>query len=88
MKSKDEAQRILSHSTLEPGQIFRHYKGGLYTVVCICVKEDTLEPMVIYRSNAKGTVWARTFADWSELIPTGQEFPYCVLQPRFAREED
>ncbi len=63
---KDLAQEELSMTGLAPGMIFRHYKGGLYSIVCVGIKEDTLEPMVAYRSNAKGTVWVRTLANFME----------------------
>ena len=71
MDAKDEAQRELAKSGIEPRQKYRHYKGDYYRVVCTCIKEDTLEPMVVYRSIAKGTTWARTLANWSETVDVG-----------------
>lgn len=65
---KDEAQQRLKDCDVEVGQIYRHYKGGLYTVVAVGLKEDTLEPMVAYHSNAKGTTWVRTLANFREKV--------------------
>ena len=44
----------------QPGELYRHWKGGLYTVVCSSIKEDTLEIVVTYRSCARGYLWTRT----------------------------
>jgi hypothetical protein len=65
---KDTAQAALAELTIKPGDRYWHYKGGEYEVVALAVKEDTLEPLVIYRSLEKGYVWARTVKDWSEEV--------------------
>jgi hypothetical protein len=64
--NKDQAQANLAKITLKPGQRFRHYKrDGIYEIVTLAVKEDTLEPLVIYHSLTKGSTWVRTYADWN-----------------------
>lgn len=72
---KDEAQKVLAATVkeggLHPGARFRHYKGGVYEVVCVSVDEDTLEPLVTYRSLTKGTLWTRTLRNWSEVWMDG-----------------
>jgi len=67
MMTKDYAQGELARMP-QPGEIYRHYKGGHYSVVTSAIKEDTLEPMVVYRSNARGSVWIRTHANFVELV--------------------
>jgi len=37
---------------------FRHYKGGLYELVCEATLESDLSPMIVYRA-ADGSVWIR-----------------------------
>ena len=37
---------------------FRHYKGGLYELVCEATLESDLTPMIVYRA-ADGSVWIR-----------------------------
>lgn len=79
---KDWAQAKLKECGVKPGQIYRHYKGGLYTVVAVSLKEDTMEPMVTYHSNVKESTWTRTLANFTETlqgIGRGQ---------RFTREKD
>lgn len=57
---------------------YRHYKGGLYELVCEATLEADLTPMIIYRA-ADGSVWARPKAVFFELIEVEG-----VLMPRFA----
>lgn len=87
--SDDEAKRLAqeqSHFGPQPGQIFRHYKGGLYTIVARSVKEDTLEPLVTYLSNRHGTNWTRTLANFEERLCHSLE--YQGGGPRFKRIKD
>ena len=78
---KAEAQQalreFLARRELAPGSRWRHYKGGLYEVVSVSIREDTLEPLVTYRSLERGFVWTRTLHKWSETVNG---------QPRFAPE--
>ncbi len=50
------------------GQRFRHYKGGLYEVITVAQLEATHEPLVVYRAEVDGTVWARPLSQWSETV--------------------
>lgn len=68
MDPKDQAQEVLKRSGLTPGDRFRHYRGGLYEVVVCAIHEDTLEPLIVYRSLEKGTIWVRTLANWQESV--------------------
>jgi hypothetical protein len=90
---KDMAQDLCTGGDPRPGDIYRHYKGGLFTVVARAVKEDSLEPLVIYWSNASRQMWARTLDDWRSSVDTETEY---VLpdgttrmgRPRFSRVRD
>jgi hypothetical protein len=74
---KDLAQRQATGGPL-PGEVYRHYKGGIYSIVCRSIKEDTLEPLVTYHSNAKGTNWTRTVENFTEMVDA-------TIGPRFTR---
>lgn len=64
--AKEEAQEALGKLPIHVGDWFTHYKGGKYEVVALALKEDTLEPLVVYRSpQHSNTVWARTYSDWN-----------------------
>jgi hypothetical protein len=49
------------------GGRFRHYKGGLYELVCMATLESDLSELVIYRS-ADGAVWARPRSVFFETV--------------------
>jgi hypothetical protein len=87
---KDRAQSDAATCGIRRGQIWKHYKGGLYTIVETAVKEDTLEPLIVYQSNKTGGVWARTLSNWVERVY--QETEYTLPdgskrmgRPRFTR---
>ena len=57
---------------------YRHYKGGLYELLCEATLEADLTPMIIYRA-ADGSVWARPKSVFFELVDVDG-----VMTPRFA----
>jgi hypothetical protein len=57
---------------------FRHYKGGIYELVCIATLESDLSPMIVYRA-ANGSLWVRPESVFFELVDVDG-----VMQPRFA----
>ncbi len=57
---------------------YRHYKGGLYELVCEATLEADLTPMIIYRA-ADGSIWARPKSVFFELVEVDG-----IMVPRFA----
>jgi hypothetical protein len=57
---------------------YRHYKGGLYELVCMATLEADLSPMVVYRA-ADGTAWTRPASVFFELVDVDG-----IQVPRFA----
>jgi hypothetical protein len=54
---------------------YRHYKGGLYELVCEATLEADLTPMTIYRAH-DGSIWARPKSVFFELVEVdGQQVP-------------
>ena len=51
----------------EPG-LYRHYKGGLYTLLATARHSETEEWHAVYRSEATGTLWVRPLAMWLERV--------------------
>lgn len=49
----------------QPGETYRHFKGGLYEIVARSLREDTLEPLVTYRSLEDGECWTRTLENFN-----------------------
>ena len=54
---------------------YRHYKGGLYELVCEATLEADLTPMIIYKAH-DGSIWARPKSVFFELVEVdGQQVP-------------
>ena len=52
-----------------PSGKYRHFKGGLYEIVCIAKNSETLEDTVIYRSLTEpDKIWARPLSMWDETV--------------------
>ena len=49
---------------------FRHYKGGLYELVCVATLESDLSEMIVYRA-ADGSIWTRPKEVFFELVDVG-----------------
>jgi len=68
--------------TPKPGQVYKHYKGTLYVVVNISLREENEEPIVNYFGLKTGSdlyPWSRTLADWNSQVKVNGE-----LIPRFS----
>ncbi|MES2152862.1 MAG: DUF1653 domain-containing protein [Pseudomonadota bacterium] len=57
---------------------YRHYKGGLYELVCVAKLEADLSEMIVYRA-ADGSFWTRPKAVFFQLVEVDG-----ALVPRFA----
>lgn len=69
--------------TPSPGR-YRHYKGGLYTVIGIARHSETGEWLVVYRPEyGERGLWVRPVAMFNEQVATGQG-----STPRFLRLPD
>lgn len=72
----DKAHLELAHRPGVPkeGEVFIHYKGGLYTILAIGLDEDTWTPRVGYRSFITNYTNFRTLENWQEKVTyEGQE---------------
>ena len=44
---------------IKEGQIYRHFKGDLMKIICVCKHTETEEELVVYEHNGK--IWARPY---------------------------
>lgn len=69
----------MTNTEIRPGQIWRHFKGGVYRVLYLAKHSETGEDLVIYTKNGgDGTVWARPASMWLETVERDGK-----SQPRF-----
>lgn len=52
---------------------YRHYKGGIYHYVGEAQDSETLQAMVVYRSEATGLLWVRPHAAFFGRVLLGNE---------------
>ena len=49
--------------TLQPGGVYRHYKGNLYQALYVATHTETEEPLAIYQAlYGEHGIWARPLA--------------------------
>ena len=53
----------MKHEHVQPG-LWRHYKGGLYTVIGTVTHHETRFPMVLYVSHTYGGMNVRPVRGW------------------------
>ncbi len=72
----------------EKGELYRHFKGGLYRVITVAQHTETSEGMVIYASEEDPSkVWARPIASF--LSPVDRvKYPDATQEMRFERVDD
>jgi hypothetical protein len=56
------------------GQHYRHFKGGLYTILAVATHSETLEEMVVYRSDTDGSIWARPKTMFMDKVGNTERF--------------
>lgn len=52
----------------EIGKTYKHYKGGLYSVITMATHTETNEPMVVYKSLLFGSIYVRPLNMWFDKI--------------------
>jgi hypothetical protein len=50
------------------GQVYRHFKGQMYSVVELPLRECDLAPLVVYRSAEDGRTWCRSLTDFLAVV--------------------
>lgn len=65
MEDRDGPTRELP----QPGELWRHWRGGLYRVVCLALNEGTHGECVVYADAAReGHCWVRPLWQWLQEI--------------------
>lgn len=58
----------MSFTLLNNPRRFRHYKGGMYEVVCEARLESTQTLMMVYRNIDTGDIWVRPRAEFDDIV--------------------
>ena len=65
---------------VQKGQIYRHFKGTLYTVIAVARNTETDELMVIYQNGDK--IWARPYEMFTSKVDK-EKYPLIEQEYRF-----
>ena len=60
--------------TLQPGGVYRHYKGNLYKALYVATHTETEEPLAVYQAlYGEYGIWARPLAMFLDdvILPDG-----------------
>jgi DNA polymerase III subunit epsilon len=59
---------------VKAGERYRHYKGGLYEIICQAIQESDLSQVVVYRPLAGDThtAWTRPLHVFFEAVQVGE----------------
>ena len=61
----------------KPGELWRHYKGGLYEVLMLATNEADKVSVVVYRlHDGTGDTWVRPVTSWLSTVGDGRRFTY------------
>lgn len=82
LKNQELDNQVSANKPLREG-LYRHYKGGHYTVLGVARHSETEELFVVYRPEyGEKQLWIRPLVMFQELIEINGEY-----QPRFQRIE-
>lgn len=69
----------------QSGEVYRHFKGNIITIIDIARHTETLEEMVVYRHD--GDVWVRPLAMFLEKVDR-EKYPNVKQTYRFELVEN
>jgi len=63
---------------IKVSELYQHFKGNTYKVICVAKHSETLEPLVVYKAmyDVDNKYWVRPLSMWNELVKVdGKEVP-------------
>lgn len=61
---------------------YRHFKGGLYKVICIALHTETNETLVVYKNIKSGVIYTRNMQMFLSKVDK-EKYPDCTQEYRF-----
>jgi hypothetical protein len=69
MTDKELIERRRAAAEQVPACNYRHYKGGMYSVLLVALRESDLQPVVVYASRDEPQlIYTRPLASWLETV--------------------
>ena len=74
---------------LQPGQMYQHFKGSLYEILCVGTHTETLEELVVYKPVDKDVIWIRPLSMWNTILrKNGKDVSRFTLVDNTAKFKD
>ena len=67
---------------IKKGQVYKHFKGFIITILCVCKHTETMEDMVIYTHDKSDKIWARPLNMFFEEVDH-EKYPNVTQKYRF-----
>ncbi|HPF83031.1 MAG TPA: DUF1653 domain-containing protein [Bacilli bacterium] len=65
------------------GEIYKHFKGHIYKIVCVATNSDDLRKQVIYQDTTnEEKIWVRDYDEFISLVDKNK-YPDCTQEYRF-----
>lgn len=61
---------------------YRHFKGGLYKVICIAIHTETNETLVVYKNIKSGVIYTRNMQMFLSKVDK-EKYLDCTQEYRF-----
>ncbi len=77
-----EIEKYIAQQCLpQPGSHWKHYKGEIYVVVCVGIRESNKKFEVCYQSlkNPLQCPWIRSLKEWNDIVVFEGENVYRFL---------
>lgn len=65
-------------------EVYHHFKGNNYQVICIAKNSETEEDMVVYKSLKDDSIWVRPYEMFNSLVDT-KKYPNIKQKYRFEK---
>lgn len=66
------------------GQTWKHFKGGVYEIICKALREEDLIPVVVYRHVGAVRTWVRPLDNFLGTTMKEGRYSHCLVD-RFER---
>ena len=78
MQEKSVHNQFIAKMTLkdhlpQPGALYRHFKGGLYTILHNGYSAEDVSLQVIYQCENSKEVWVRSLTEFLDVLEDGRQ---------------